>query len=208
MLDYLFSQTYKNFEIIARDDGSQNKTFEILHSYNITIIDSKENLGAKGSFGELLEYAVQNSDADYFIFCDQDDVWEDDKIEKTLVKMQEMQSQYHDEALLVHTDLKVVDEKLNILDDSFLKYERIKSQVNSLNRLLMQNTITGCTVMINKKLAYLALSIPSDSIMHDWWIGLIASKFGKIGYLDEATILYRQHGNNDTGSKKNNLSYI
>lgn len=206
-LDSLFSQTYKNFEIIARDDGSQDKTLEILQSYNTSIIDSKENLGAKGSFGALLEYAVQDSASEYFMFCDQDDVWESNKIKKTLVKMQELQSRYHDEALLVHTDLKVVDEKLNILDNSFWKYEHIKPQVNSLNRLLMQNTITGCSVMINKKLADLALPIPSDSIMHDWWLGLVASKFGKIGYLEEATILYRQHGNNDTGAKKYNLSY-
>lgn len=207
-LDSLFSQTYENFEIIARDDGSQDKTLEILRSYDITIIDSKENLGAKGSFGELLEYAVQNSDADYFIFCDQDDVWEDDKIEKTLAKMYEMEIKYPDMPLLVHSDLKVVDEKLNIIDNSFWKYEHIKPKVNNLNRLIMQNTITGCTVLINKQLAGLALPISSDAIMHDWWIGLIASKFGKIGYLDEATILYRQHGNNDTGAKKYNLSYI
>ena len=207
-LDSLFSQTYKNFEIIARDDGSQDKTLEILQSYKISIIDSKKNLGAKGSFGELLEYAVQNSDADYFIFCDQDDVWEDDKIEKTLAKMYEMEIKYPDMPLLVHSDLKVVDEKLNIIDNSFWKYEHIKPKVNGLNKLLMQNTITGCTVMINKKLADLALPIPSDSIMHDWWLGLVASKFGKIGYLDEATMLYRQHGNNDTGAKKYNLSYI
>ena len=200
-LDSLLSQTYKNFEIIARDDGSQDKTLEILHSYNITIIDSKKNLGAKGSFGALLEYAAQNTESEYFMFCDQDDVWERDKIEKTLAKMHEIEISCHEMPILVHTDLNVVDENLKVLDNSMWNYEHINPKLNTLNRLLIQNTITGCTVMINKKLAQISLQIPDEAVMHDWWIGLVASKFGKIDFIDEPTIQYRQHGGNSIGAK-------
>ena len=83
-LDSLFAQTYCSIEIIARDDDSNDETISILKSYNIKILDTKENLGAKESFAELLNYAVVNSTSDYFMFCDQDDVWEKDKIEKNL----------------------------------------------------------------------------------------------------------------------------
>lgn len=71
-----------------------------------------------------------------------------------------------------------------------------------LNRLLMQNVATGCTVMINRPLLELALPIPDAAIMHDWWLALVAAAFGKIGTVHEATVLYRQHGGNDTGARK------
>jgi glycosyltransferase involved in cell wall biosynthesis len=207
-LDSLFAQTYKEFEIIARDDGSCDNSLEILKACDVTILDSKENLGAKGSFGALLEFAVEKSSSDYFMFCDQDDVWESDKIEKSLLAMQEMEKAYLDTPLLVHTDLKVVDEKLLELHNSFWEYEYIMPQYNSLNRLLMQNTITGCTMMINRKLATLSLPIPEESIMHDWWLGLVASKFGAIKYVKESTLQYRQHGGNTIGAKGFSYSTI
>ena len=79
-LDSIFSQSYKNFEIITRDDGSNDETINILKSYNIKILDTDKNLGAKLSFSTLLNYSVKNTDADYFMFCDQDDIWKNDMI--------------------------------------------------------------------------------------------------------------------------------
>ncbi len=73
---------------------------------------------------------------------------------------------------------------------------------------MIQNTITGCTVMINRKLAQKCLPIPNDAIMHDWWIGLVASQFGKIGYIDEATIKYRQHSSNTIGAKGFDINFV
>ncbi|QSZ40919.1 glycosyltransferase [Sulfurimonas aquatica] len=207
-LDSLLSQTYKNFEIIARDDGSRDKTLEILRSYDVTIIESKENLGVKRSFGKLLEYAIKDSDTDYIMFCDQDDVWEEDKLEKTLLQMQEMERQYSNIPLLVHTDLEVVDEKLNSINSSFMDFQKIDPSKNKFHNLLIQNTITGCTVMINRELAQKSLPIPDTAIMHDWWIGLVASKFGKICYVDETTIKYRQHADNTIGAKGFDIGFV
>ncbi len=201
-IDSLYNQTCKEFQIIVRDDGSTDNTIEILKRYDIEIIDSDDNLGAKESFAKLLEFALGNNDSNYFMFCDQDDVWENNKIEKTLKKMKMMEERYSNTPILIHTNLSVVDEKLNLINNSFWNYEYINPKLNSLNRLLLRNTVTGCTIMINKKLAQFSLPIPQNTIMHDWWIGLVASKFGKIAYLDEPTIKYRQHENNAIGAKK------
>jgi len=207
-LDSLYAKTYSTVEIIARDDGSVDNTIEILKSYDVKLIETKENLGAKRSFAELLSYAVANSDSDYFMFCDQDDVWESDKVEKTLAKMQEMEKQFENIPLLVHTDLEVVDERLNSLNSSFMDFQKINPMKNNFHNLLIQNTITGCTVMINRKLAEICLPIPNGAIMHDWWIGLVASKFGKIGYVDEPTMQYRQHTSNTIGAKGFDVDFV
>lgn len=201
-LDSLFAQSCKDFEIIARDDGSTDNSLAILKTYAITVLETKENLGAKKSFEALLEFALETQKSDYFMFCDQDDVWEREKIEKSYVKIQEIEKNHVDMPVLVHTDLKVVDAKLSAVYGSFWEYEHIIPSHNSFHRLLMQNTITGCTMIINKKLAQQCLPIPEASIMHDWWIGLVASQFGVIGYIQEATINYRQHSSNTIGAKK------
>lgn len=207
-LDSLFAQTYKDFEVLARDDGSSDDTVEILSSYNVKVLNTGENLGAKMSFDALLEYAVNNSASEYFMFCDQDDVWNTDKIEKTLAKMQEMEKEHGDIPLLVHTDLEVVDEGLHTLGSSFMAYQNLPAQKSTLNYLLMQNNITGCTVMINKSLAIKSLPMPKECMMHDGWVGLVASRFGKIGYVDEATIKYVQHSKNSLGAKKFDIGFV
>jgi glycosyltransferase involved in cell wall biosynthesis len=200
-LDSLFAQTYKDFIIIARDDGSTDNTLDILKSYDIHILDATENLGVKESFSYLLNYALSHTKSLYFMFCDQDDFWEEDKIEKTLSKMQNTCISFPKTPVLVHTDLKIVDKDMHIIHPSFWEHEFTLPQFNTFNRLLIQNTITGCTVMINRELAQKALKIPHKAIMHDWWLGLVTSYFGKIGYVEASTIRYRQHGGNTIGAK-------
>lgn len=200
-LDSIQNQSYQGIEIIARDDVSSDSTVEILKSYGVKLIETKQNLGAKRSFAELLKYAVANREAEYFMFCDQDDVWYSDKVEKTLSKIHKMENKFGRVPLLVHTNLEIVDENLHTLSSSMWEYEYILPQYNSLNRLLIQNTVTGCTVIINRALAKKCLHIPDNAIMHDWWIGLVASYFGKIGYIEESTIKYRQHSKNTIGAK-------
>lgn len=208
-LDSIFNQTYKNIEIFVRDDGSNDKTLNILKKYNLNILLSTGNVGIKKSFESILKYALQNSDANYFMFCDQDDIWKSEKIEKSIEEMKKLENLHgYNTPFLIHTDLEVVNDDLKAISDSMWKYEKINPNLNSLNRLLVQNTITGCTMMINRRLAEKSLPILESCIMHDWWIGLVASCFGKISYLTNNTIKYRQHGRNDTGSKKFDLKYI
>jgi glycosyltransferase involved in cell wall biosynthesis len=207
-LDSLCIQTCQNFKAICRDDNSADKSLEILKPYDLKIIPPSINLGAKKSFATLLEYALENTDAEYFMFCDQDDVWEADKIEKTLLKMKEVETVYPSKPILIHTDLQVVDNNMKNIHHSFWKHQKINPNINSLNRLLIQNTITGCSMMINRKLATLSNTIPNESIMHDWWMGLVASQFGHIGVVNSATIKYRQHSSNAVGAKCFDLKFI
>jgi hypothetical protein len=105
-------------------------------------------------------------------------------------------------AVLVHTDLTVVDEQLGVIDESLWKYQGIQPELDSLERLLIQNCVTGCTAMINRSLREKADPIPPEAVMHDWWLTLVASCFGRIVCLPIPTLLYRQHGRNDTGAKR------
>lgn len=207
-LDSLFSQSYKNIDIYVRDDGSSDATTTILKSYDVKLIDTKKNLGAKQSFSQLLNYALNENQDDYIMFCDQDDVWYSDKIEKTLSKMKELENKSPDSPILVHSDINIVNEKLDILATSFWKYQHIDSNKEDLSYFIVDNNITGCAMMINHTLAKKIKTIPHEAIMHDWWIAMVASAFGKIAYVDEPLMLYRQHSSNDTGAKRYGCRYF
>lgn len=207
-IESIINQTYKNWRLLIRDDGSQDKTIEILEYYLrkhkdkiVLIEDGQKHLGASKSFFRLLGY----SDAKYIMFCDQDDVWLPYKIEKTYNKMKELEKKHNDKPLLVYSDLKVVDKDLNLIAPSFWKYQHIDPKRNKLNHLLVQNVITGCTMMINNKLKDMLITMPDDEIMHDWWLGLVGASFGELDFIKEPLVLYRQHGKNDTGAQKYGL---
>ena len=202
-LESILLQSYSNYHVLIRDDGSTDRTLSIIETFcqkypdKIFHIPSSERLGAKGNFSELMRH----SKAPYLMFCDQDDVWLSNKIEMSFKKMQSMEKEYGSQTpLLVHSDLTVVDQKLKVISNSFWEYSQLKP-IAELNRLLAHNNITGCTVLINRPLANKVSSIPKEAIMHDWWLGLVASCFGKIDFLNKPTILYRQHHTNDIGAK-------
>jgi len=212
-LDSIFSQNINNYIVIARDDGSSDNTYEIMLKYknrynNFILLPKSENVGIKKSFEKVLNYALGLDDIEYLMFCDQDDVWKSNKIEITLNKIKTLEQYYGNVPILVHTDLTVVDEKLNTISPSFWRYQHINPYKNRLNYLLVQNTVTGCTIGINKKLANCVSTFPEEAIMHDWWLALAASAFGIIGVIEDKTVFYRQHFQNDVGAEKYGLKYI
>ncbi len=207
-IDSLLNQTYNNWHLIARDDGSTDKTVNILYKYRkrfpdkVSILENRKHSGASLNFGELLKHST----ADYVMFCDQDDLWLPEKIKMSFNGILRLEDMYGmDKPLLLFTDLTVVDKCLNVLAKSFWEYEKINPDNTTINRLLVQNVVTGCTTIINKKLKDLSVPIPSDAIVHDWWTALVASVFGHIDYISVPTVLYRQHGQNDVGAKKRGL---
>lgn len=206
LLDSLLDQDYPNIQITVSDDGSSDETPAILDAYatrdplRITHYRSGKTFGcAQTHFMHLLK---QFSDAPYIMFCDQDDVWHPDKVSKTLRIMQ-ITEHSTDIPVLVHTDLRVVDSDRNEICPSFCRHSALNGNRLELNQLLVQNVVTGCTVMINKALSLLACraDTPEHMRMHDWWLALLASACGKIAFLDEATIDYRQHSSNSVGAK-------
>lgn len=212
LLQSLLTQTYTRWQIYVRDDGSTDQTMAILtawqnkHPGKMILVNSDNANNQRGpcaNFSRLMTKAC----SPYIMFCDQDDVWIPDKIQVTLQKMRAMEQSYgRDIPLLVHTDLTVVSDTLHTIATSFFHYQGLNPEKNQLNRLVLQNTVTGCTVMINRSLQNLASPVPEQAYMHDWWLGLVASCFGKIGWIARPTILYRQHASNDIGAKSYTLS--
>lgn len=212
-IESIFAQSYKNWQLIIRDDGSCDNTLDVVNEWaqrypeKIRLITGGDwNIGVSQNFLSLLSYV----DTDYVMFCDQDDVWLPDKIIITLEQAKETEKRYGvNMPVLIHTDLKVADKNLNVIACSFWKYQNLNPEKGrSLNRLLVQNVITGCTVMINKALREKIKLLPEQTIMYDWWIALIAAAFGKIDYVPTTTMLYRQHDKNDIGAKEWKLGYI
>lgn len=208
-IESIIKQSNQQWTLYVRDDGSTDKTLDILGRYQADdriqwINENKpQNLRVIGSFLKLLE----STEADYYMFCDQDDVWLPDKVQVTLDKMLTLEAENNQQPILVHTDLRIVNQDLKATSESMIKTQNL-DPLPSFGRLLVQNSVTGCTMMINQNLKDRCVGLDFTKIrMHDWWFALVASAFGTIGYVPQATILYRQHGDNEVGAK-NSLSEL
>lgn len=199
-LESLLAQTYTNWKLFIRDDGSSDQTLSIINKYaskdeRISAVrDNKENLGSCQNFAELIN--ITRNQFAYIMFCDQDDYWLPFKIEETLAQMKHLEEQQKTEVpLLVYTNFQYVDSNLKIIE-SKKKFQATKVSKLGFAHLLAQNPAYGCTMMLNKKLADVAGNIPPEAENHDYWVALAASALGKIFYLNKSTIFYRQHNNN------------
>lgn len=192
-------QSYTDWTLFIRDDGSSDNTKEILKDFErqdsrIHLIDSdkSDNLGVIKSFHKL----VNHDRADYYFFSDQDDVWLPNKLELSL---KEAQNYPVDLPLMVYMDLKVVNQDLEIMTESM-----VKSQSHHANTELVQelteNTVTGGVAMINHALAEMWQET-DDILMHDWYLALLASAFGNLVFIDQPGELYRQHSDNVLGAR-------
>jgi glycosyltransferase involved in cell wall biosynthesis len=202
-IESVLNQTYRDFVLYINDDCSMDKTYEIAKAYEakypekIKVTQNEKNSG--GAKYNFIDMMINHKD-DYIMLCDQDDVWLPDKIKITLKKMHSIEKKNgKQKPILVHTDLKIVDEELNTVSESFKKFMWADYNKTKLNNLLIQNIVTGCTVMYNRALSELIKKPVGYMIMHDWWLAIIASAFGSIHHVDEATILYRQHADNSIG---------
>lgn len=212
-LDSILNQTCQDWILFIRDDCSTDETLSILKSYakqyseQIVIIpnSSEKSSGSKNNFAAILNWINAHYHFSYYMFSDQDDVWLETKIEDSLNKLQKTEKQRSTSTpILLHTDLQVVDQDLNPLGESFFQYRALNPNVTDLSHLLVQNNVTGCTMMWNQALNQL-LNLENDQIaMHDWWITLAASCFGTIVCLKKPTILYRQHRKNVIGATRVN----
>ncbi len=198
-INSILNQTYTNWQLYIRDDGSSDNTLGIIKEFQEKslrvhfIKDDLGNLGSVQNFNMLLQ---QNKNAKYIMFCDQDDVWLPSKINDTVNEMMALEKKFSENIpLLVHTNFTYVDSFLKPID-SKKNFQATKIEKPNLANVLCQNSVYGCTMMINKKLVDVTRIIPVEAENHDYWIALAASAFGKICYLNKRTILYRQHGSN------------
>ena len=204
-LDSIINQSYQDWQLLIRDDGSDDGTQEIIKEYaekysgKIKIIKTdKSGIGAKNNFFELMKCST----SPYIMFSDQDDIWLKEKVKHAHDSILQAEEKYgKDTPLLCHGDLCVVDKDLEVIDSSMAHMQKLDFKKNKLSDYLVQNNVTGCTVIFNKALNSLCRSMPEEAIMHDWWLALVASVFGKVCFMDSTDILYRQHGNNAEGAK-------
>ena len=204
MLKSIADQSYTNWRLIVRDDGSVDNTIDKLQEFanrhfgKVWIISDGQNIGVVRNFATLMSLAT----SEYIFFADQDDVWHPDKL-VSMISIANGSGFFNDEPVLIHTDLTVVDSDLKVIASSFFQYQGLNPARGLLPKdLMIQNCVTGCAMMINKKLRDLSLPIPEGACMHDWWIAMVASTFGTIKLMNKPTLFYRQHGKNDTGAKR------
>lgn len=209
-LDSVLANTFTDWTMEICDDGSNDRTLAIIEEYQeqypgkFFLHRNEQNLGVTTNFLEGAKRAA----GEYIMFCDQDDVWLPDKIEKTLKKLKEREAAIGKKTpIVVFTDAKLVDGVLRTISDSFFGYNGLDTSKTDLAHLLIENKVIGCTTMFNRAVADKIIRFPTMARYHDWWIALIGATFGEVFYLEEPTMLYRQHGNNVVGSQ-NFLQYV
>lgn len=202
-IESILNQTYTNLKLIIADDGSTDKTVDILKEYEkndnrIELHLQKSNQGYIKNF----EYLLKQVKHEIYMLSDQDDIWLPKKVEKTYEQLKKQ------DADLVFGDLEVVNEKLETIFPSFNDYmklsRKIKKYIHTNQINYLYNCVTGCTIMAKKEGIKNLLPLPAKSkyVAHDHWLGIITSLQGKLAYMPEKYIQYRQHGNNEIGTNK------
>lgn len=202
-IDSILNQTHKNIKLIISDDYSTDKTQNILKEYEqkdkrIELYIQEKNIGVVKN----IEFLLKKVKSPYYMLADQDDYWMQEKVEKSIEKLKE------EEADLVFGDLEVVNEKLDTLYESFNDYmllsRKIKKYINTGKMNYLYNCVTGCTILAKKETIKYIIPIPdySKRLIHDHWIGIMAELNGKLAYMPEKYIKYRQHENNQVGTNK------
>ena len=196
-LDSLINQTYKNIDIYIRDDGSKDETANIIKKYqnehdNIHLEEGK-NLGFIKSFFELLKNSDEN--ADIYSYCDQDDIWEEDKIERAVKFINKEEKNI---PILYFCNSDYYDINMNFIGHAE------KNKVYNFRNSLVECVTQGMTMCINKKTRDLIVNnIPENTLFHDWWTYMICSGLGKVIYDEKSCVKYRRHNKSVTVEGKN-----
>lgn len=190
-LESLVNQSYHNLEIVVTDDRSSDRTWEILKSFadrdqRITLIQNEKNLGYVKNF----EKAIYLCKGQYIALCDQDDVWELNKIELLVNEIEDRLLIYHDSQLIDVNGvlLKRVSDLMNMYQGA------------SPLPFLFNNCVSGHSCLISRKLAdILKQNGGFDArFYHDWWMAFMAANYGQIAYVNKPLVRYRQHSESNT----------
>lgn len=207
-LDSIAAQTRPPGKLVAFDDGSSDRTVDILRDFAsqapfpVQIEINGVNLGPALNFSQISRI----EDADYVFSCDQDDVWLPEKISTEMAAMRALEDRHGaDVPLLVHSDLETVDQDLKRIAPSFMASHGYRHSDNALGILIAQNFVTGCTTVVNRPAIEVAMPVPEAAIMHDWWMALVVAVCGHIGFVSRPMVRYRQHESNRIGARPRGL---
>ena len=196
-LDSIINQTYHNWNLLIRDDNSTDRTLEIIQDYQkkdnrIKLLkDNKGNLGIVKNFEELLK----NSESEFIMFSDQDDIWVENKLDMYLKMIEKIKNK----GFMIHSDAILFDKnKSNILKDTFISKKAINK---GLENVFFNYFVQGATILISKEIKNFILPFPKEVYLHDRYIHLISELFFERIFVNKALIYYRQHGDNQIGAK-------
>lgn len=203
-LDSLLNQSYSDFRILIRDDGSRSEVIEFLVGYRDTyprlinlVFDQKGNLGYTQNYG----YLMALSTADYFFLCDQDDIWQPEKISICISALQIQEKKYPKgyPILLCH-DASIIDSQGTVIYDSFARFLNKKIPSLSLGSAISHTVSGGYAICGNSSLSKKSLPIFAEASAHDYHLCVVAKALGCLVYLDEKLVFYRVHKGGVSGS--------
>jgi len=214
-INSILNQSMPCFHLTVSDDGSTDATPEILDDYVRQHPEKITRVCSGMKFGNARDHffwLIAQCKADYVFTCDQDDRWYPEKVSRIMEVMQAAEQKFgKDEPILVFSDQTPTDENLQPLAASLMRYQNQRFDMFDYRALLMQNVVTGGAMAFNRALADIALQCIDlkQTVMHDWWLAVVAAKFGKVLYIDEPLSDYRQHGSNSVGAKDvRSLDYV
>ena len=195
-LDSIFIQTYQRMEVVAIDDCSSDTTVSILNEYaaihaNMRVFLNKKNLKHIKTF----ERGITLANGTYIVLCDQDDIWDKEKIAITIAEMKEG-------VTLAYCDSLLIDGQGRSLNKKISEMKNLASYNNAMP-FIIGNCVAGHAAIFEKKLALMAMPFP-DQIIHDWWLAFVASMNGRIAFVNEPLVKYRQHSSSVIGAVKLN----
>lgn len=201
-LDSLAAQTCRPLELVVCDDGSSDGTVGIVRDFAavapfpVHLHENPKRLGYVRNF----EQALDQCRGTHVALCDQDDIWRIDKLALEMQAMNELEMRWSAEApLLVYSDLSVTDDTGAAVHPSFMVYSGLRFDIareHPLQALMVANFITGCTMLINRRLLEIARPFPPHAFYHDWWLALCAGAAGRLQFIDAPLVAYRVHGAN------------
>ena len=204
-INSIINQTYTNWNLLIRDDGSKDKTLNIIKKYEkmdnriILIRDNKDNLGFVKNFEELLK----KSRTEFVMFSDQDDYWLENKIEKYVEVIEKLDKKKLEKPLLIHSNSYICDKNLKILEEKFID-SNIAGEKKSKS-IFFYYIVQGATVLINRNLIKKVIPFSNNVKLHDRYFHLISEFLGNRIFINESLMKYRQHGNNEIGVSKGSI---
>lgn len=190
-LESINNLTWPNIELIISDDGSKDNTLKIINEHNLKVpfklVHNKNNHGLNGNFANAFSYAK----GDFFAMCDQDDIWEPDKLNVLMDRI--------DDFDIVFGNMVVIDQNDNIHPEPIMhsEYEVNRTMQYDFIDYLTCNPMLGCASLMRREVVERALPIPEGFLYHDWWMVLHAIKYGKgVCFIDKPVLKYRQHDSN------------
>lgn len=201
LLRSLNDQTYANLFLNIRDDSADDSQYvkiskvvnELITNFDFQILKNEHNMGSNKTFEQL----TLESNGDYFAYCDQDDIWNKDKLAKLVKKIEE------ENAEMCYSDLSVINQDDFQIAASFTELKKRVVHVygdDLFDYFIRRSSVTGCTMMVKATVAKKALPFPTEFMVHDQWLTLYSAAIGKIAYVAEPLIRYRIYEGNQIGA--------